>query len=523
MYNDFLQIFLENNMVKRVLIFTILIVLLLPTAVLANDGAYYSGEEKVGVKIIPSSYHINIGEEFKFTLEIINYTPTPFDWADIEGALIGRIIINDICDVYIEPYRTVQYDITVKIDQEITWYKDGYKYFTTFEPEVYIAVENDNLYYIETSKPITLEIDNIKDGSQYISYEFVDDKEYITYQCRELWPAIGQHKYFGQLDNRMIIKNLTDNKIENITRITSYGGNRTTSLEPFEEIEITAFYSDATSGLYDIPNRVNVQNNLLFKLGDLYYGVAANKNYPALYFDVPKIKMIVIGEKDENGYIERTILSLTNRSEDHIKNFFVDFNGYSPYLPDYIFPIIKAGETIEVELPIYSYNGIPTICDYGYFVEGDDIIICWHNEGTDGGAVYTETDEYETWTDYFGNNLHNYEIQFEYNHHEVEVLIILDEPTNPPYPTPSPTISPEHTETPEITPSLQPTDTIAPTTAPTRTSAPTNTPSAVVVETKELPYVPAWVFIVLLTVFSAMLAIFIYKYRRDINDNKDDR
>ena len=490
-------------MIKKIFLLAVLFAAAAMPKALANDASFYSGDSAFGIKIIPSSYHIAIGEEYTFTAEITNYTGEAFDWV----RLLQDYFISYEEYIDIKPYQTVQIDITVNAGETINWYADGNKQYAILQPEVCVKTEDTYIYYVKTPGQITLEIDNIEDGIEYLTYEFADSKKYVTYQCREIWPEIGQYQYYGLIFNEMIIKNVSDKIIEDINIKGRYGYLYEIDIEPDSQAEVSTQFND-TTGLYDLPGRVNAYHNLLFEMDGKYYGVTAAKNYLALYYNLPLIKLELKGTKNEDGYFVNTTMKLTNTSASSINNFFVDFTGLGIYMPDYLFPTIQAGETIEMDIPVYDYKWMPGEYTYGYYIEDDNMLIGWSTYYVYYVEKYENNDEYKMWSDYLGNNLYNYDLQLEYHHDEVEVLVMLTA-TSQPIPTPEITATPEPTPASNETPS--PTDIPAPVdTAAAATSAlasPTEDMSVKNVDVKQMPYIPLWVWIALGTTASALLVL----------------
>ena len=501
-------------MIKKILSITIAMVLLLAPVASANDCAFYDGRGKVGVKIIPSSYHIEIGEDYTFTAEITNYTPYQLDRVSVYNFFKDSRGMWQEYDVVIGPYKTIKLEIEVFIIQDVKWYRDGSKYFSDLQPYFeFFSEEAMDIYVIRADKK-TLEIDNLKNGDSYLSGEITDRNTVFMYQARKYSFFDGEFMLYGEMANQITLTNHTDKDID------IYFDSLKDYMEPFVEANgtysVVAHFEDFRE-LYDLPANTKVGHNFVFEIDGQYYGITVEKYYPAKGYYQPKIKFEVVGEKNENGDVVKMYFTIYNYSDSDIRDFYINIDNKNYDLPQYIFPVIRAKDTIKMDLPLYNEQYIPGYITYGYTALDENFLIGWCTGHIEGGIEEIDDDEMQMWNDYLGDNLEKYAEDLDYIFGYITgcASYTYDIITPTPYviPTPVPTI----TEPPTI----EPTDT--PAKSPTATTylrpIPDDEP-----EYEEVPYIPFWAWIAAAAAAGASGAAIYYivaKGKKE-NDEKDD-
>ncbi|MEX1376169.1 MAG: hypothetical protein AB1Z23_01735 [Eubacteriales bacterium] len=480
-------------MIKKTILITMLAIVLIAPLVSANDGFYLHGGDELTAKIIPSSYHVNIGEKFKYTIEATNYTDEPI-WKLWTRNMIGTDFGEISAEVNLGSYRSVQIDVEIDIDENIEWYKEGDKYYTVLQP-VFEFLASEGQYMVYPEK-VVLEIDNIKDGSKYLSAEFADDRQYLLYQEVEL-ELYADFICLGQIENNIIIENISGNEIDEVYYETVDKLNKKyyekdveicqiEGLMPSESVAVVAYFWDEASP-HNVPENTDVSHQFLLEIDGEYYGVQVEKNYNTKEFYRPEIMLVETYKNDENGKITERYFEITNYSDMEIYNFYVDFTHKDSNMPDYIFPIVHPNETIRTDLPFEGDDSVNKFYNYGYYMEDEDFVVGWGSRNLEKDeCVYTE--EYSEFHDDLRKgygwfiDMHHFNLYYDF--YPVCREDTQTEPTIEP--------SPEKTEnTPTQTPKIE-------------------NETAAVVETRQVSYIPQWAWIAVLAAALASSALIYY-------------
>ena len=412
-------------MIKKIILITLAAMLLLTPAASANDSSYYDGKGKIGVKIIPSSFRANIGEDYSFTVEIKNYTAQKFDYVIMENMFSSFDYEQTGVDIEIKPYRSVEFEVTVFIYDGIDWYKDENGYFITLMPVFTLCVEDSSdMYGVNPEKEITIEIDNINDGSEYMKISYLDDRTlfpYFNYCAFEHFRFKTYILIENISDNDYLIKRIKDN-----SWIEDSESNKT-SREYDYLMKSGSAVTCETEKWYNIEeqteNPMVIDYQVLFLMDGKYYAAGQKREMETLNILRPDVEVRTNVLYDERGE-KYTKYTIENISDKDIENFIVS------YSEGRIFGTMEAGEIWEV--PIEYTGEYDDSMSLGYYIE--DCLYSWRYsfeyKDSDGTIKASPKASVDFWDYYW--QVHNVEMAEPQDNSQEFVFMPIQVPTATP-------------------------------------------------------------------------------------------
>ena len=507
-------------MIKRIIFIFCIVFLCLVPITKANDGGgiYPDFNEYVSYTVETDCKEIVIGEELEFTMTLTNHTKATFThfrvWSIFSNTYFGledEMSFWD-CVLQLEPYSTQKITLSYIVPEDVSWYKKGDDFFVDLEPNIAYGVEYESDEKLEElglpydffenmigPSPVPIKLNNLNDGSGFIDFNIIDDKELFIYSDKsdsdddKSWMYFGE--YGGVVSNYLSIENISDKSVE-VVYIDWYK-------DFFYEYD-EKYYIDAGDSIVidvvsvdmkkpkDVERLKAVKYNMLFKdeVGE-YYGVTTGAKYQTKVYEIPPVEITAtkIGENKEGNQLLE--ISFKNTSNKDIKNFFLYYGSEFPKTEEelnnnVIRDRFEAGDTWQLTECIT----IPNDKDYplmlGYWI--DDSLCYWEVDiyqiNNDTPRVYSNEDYY------YGLYRDIYDLT-----HDIEIFDIYEALR----PTPTPEIT--NTPKPEITAEV------------VQTIAPTNTPQTTNVVVKEVKsyVIPLWVYVVLGLAFVAVVGLVVLK------------
>jgi len=195
MYNVFI-IYDGENMVKKLVVITVMLMHVMISTALA-DVCYPSvttGGEIITIEYKIQTTEIGIGEEIVCDMTITNLSNKSLEIYDIsfsglnfcvDGVFAGMFPYKGLC-LQINAYETVYLEIKGIVGDDLRQVKKvGDSFYVDVLPVVRYAEEQDLrdvsfkefFLYLEYGETVPIEITNLNDGSEYIEFEWMDDRD----------------------------------------------------------------------------------------------------------------------------------------------------------------------------------------------------------------------------------------------------------------------------------------------------------------------------------------------------------
>lgn len=330
----------------------LIMILLLQTSALANDGGYSPDYiQYVIYEIKTDCTEVEIGETIKYTLTIKNKTKHLFEALFIERSIENTTIVSD--DWFdsreyvdhehgLDAYETRVIEMEITVPEHVGWYEVDGEYFLNLKPEIsYWTDESKEVNEINKDmgwgymnmigvKPIPIKILNLNDGADKVSMDFIDERDSICfYNAVEYdWERNESNTYTGQydgdIDNYISIQNNTNEQLELVyfNPISYYFARYDNSLTLWAEDKINI----NTGRWYfmmpdEIPESIDIRYNATFKdaNGD-FYAVELKRSCNTKVLDISDLHLNIklVGDN--------AIATITNKGNDEIRDLVVEYN-----------------------------------------------------------------------------------------------------------------------------------------------------------------------------------------------------
>ncbi|MEX1376481.1 MAG: hypothetical protein AB1Z23_03295 [Eubacteriales bacterium] len=365
-------------MIKKIIIITAVLFMIIVPCVLGDaapppmlaSGKYLDIECEI---LTPE---IGIGEDFRFRITIKNLTNSKIILNYIHSEFFSYVSLPSEDDKYwyteLKAYESITFEISENLEsyriKHGNVYKDGDSFYMDFQAE--IEFNGESLYmYDDQIYPI--KITNLHDGSDYIEYEWLDDKDTIYYFNSYIYDNIeyGREKKYleGEVCYQLTYRNISGIYIEEI------GSGE-------EIVENRCFGHTVLAD--EIDGTVELSRSWFFKLDGEYYMIFASREYKTeVLADKPDIGIVIQPIIDLNGNARYTYrMEVYSNEKRDIENFCVNIWGVaSEGGKDYLMEsgTLKPDESWIIEFGFDDIELFKSIM-FGYYIGGD--VYYWEPE-----------------------------------------------------------------------------------------------------------------------------------------------
>jgi len=301
-------------MIKKIMIISVILmasVLFLYPVNADDGGSEYDDGKLLSFTFDAIQKEAKIGEEFTFKITITNHTAyyisnlifsqildaQSYAWRTVDKSELG-IPENGNTSISIDPYKTVEYEITYIVPEEINWIKDGDYYYVNLSPILdYSAIDDD--YIDETGTPwnwdfingsggsIPIELANLYDGSEYMNITITDDINTIEYKKQE---DNTSHIYGGMLEARVrayiALENKSEYKMENINiRWQNEGKSDLVDYLNINKTVDFVFHGHLYENIENIGRNESIIYKVLYTADNKYYAASVERIYSTVICD----------------------------------------------------------------------------------------------------------------------------------------------------------------------------------------------------------------------------------------------
>lgn len=447
-------------MIKKILLIALLLMILVVPCVFADAANTPIADEgeliKVEYKIADTD--IEIDGEIKFSMTITNLTNMSFRMEDIiDYGMTKWIQVGiDLDDrnakrEYIElgAFESIEIEFAEPIIYFSNWYKDGDEFFTDFDPVIhfYMDENNDGIYdwseiYVQAAQdPIKLRVTNLYDGSDFVEFEWLDDRDIIYYIIGKEW--IDHDEYMdtnyatANMNYKYSLKNLSDAEILGVKA----GETKT---------DYSSFYSFVY--LDEMGEKETLYFRKIFLIDGKNYAIEYPRTYKTAFLEPPKVDAEIIYTKAEDGdYVDGITVVVTNSYEDEIENLGVDIYTQTEYTYARVFDFgtVKKGESLQVttDYDFFEQIGIGYLIDGVFYCWDIDCYDFWGEIEEDEHIVlepvsydydFTSSIDIEAWN----YRKEQWDLKMSYTPEPTEIVTPMPRVTDAPTPTLEPTSSP---------------------------------------------------------------------------------
>lgn len=439
-------------MVRKIILFACALLIAAVPAVMADAGGVPKSVDGkiIDIKVRALSDEIAIGQPATLEITITNltqHTVSPvhmslgFTWFKIDYH--GEMLNIDTDELKLGAYESVTFEITDVVSDYLKWYKAGDEYFTDVEAEIEFFIRRSDsreFFYQIAEKPVTLKINNLYDGSEYIDIAWLDNRK--TMYFREYIAEDYYDDGTSELCTRaaqyydMLLKNNSDEVIF--------------ETEPDNERIINDYFSYYEAGT-GIPDIHEFRFAPIFQVADKYYCVEITREYNTQFVEKPNVKIDIAAEPSNTNSNAKCTVTVENTGDSPINDLFIYIVNYYKDADNLTFEKLtnlEPNETASMEYYLKD-NGDFGGLSYGYLKDG--MFIIWYK---DVEVKTSDTDEitFEI-TDKTRINVVDYD--YRKKQEEAERLELESQAT------PVPDMTPPPTQEPTITPVLTPTSTPA--------------------------------------------------------------
>lgn len=342
--------------------------LLCPIFASANDGgSFFDDLNLVSIDVDFKSYEAAIGEPFEFSVSLTNNTLYDFSaWAVsrfFEHQEWDRFIIDEDygLDDSLDSDKTVTYDLSYIIPEDVFWYKTEDGFFIDFNLEMsfwgplykyehYRKYLNDgeSWDFIDNYGPIPIRLKNIFDGSDMARMEMDYDFDQIYFSEHNLNSFLSDGKLLGEFYNDITIYNISDFKLNNLFIHRQLKEDNERRDKTFYSLDPNLEFRKSVENYYiyspkSIPSNIKIDYGCIFNVDGTYFGISENLILPTYTVKRPNIEINKI-ESDS----DKSIIEVTNNSYKSLDNFYLSLTGY--YSEDKLYDRIEGKESVQIEI-----------------------------------------------------------------------------------------------------------------------------------------------------------------------------
>ncbi|MBN2879982.1 MAG: hypothetical protein JXN65_10200 [Clostridia bacterium] len=365
-------------MIKKIIIIMAMLMAAIAPSALADAAypTYLTDGDFITVDYEVMTNEVEIGSEFEceITITSVSRSPLQLTYIYLEGIGhyfdLSSITDTDNMDGYIniKPYEQITLEVSFTVD---TWlsniYKTGQDFYVDTRPVVYYLDDWETYEYElkEEGESAPVKITNLNDGSKFIEFEWLDDRDTFYYNAEKV-QDIGSEQ--GE-------KTYWSGEMQVSYKYTNVSGQEMFGVAPGGDYIADGFFQREDPADAVGPFEYNM--SFVFTYEGMYYCILSSREYNIGFLEPPAVKLEYHLVSQDNSKGTKTYeFTVTNASEGKIEDFFLSTDYLTLLLENGTFEYytIEAGEALQIE---HTYEKDRAMDGLAYGVLLDGILYEW--------------------------------------------------------------------------------------------------------------------------------------------------